>query len=73
MNKYTKPLLWPVIFFDITKNEFGLSAVEYVNTFFFDKAKDVGYLNEMKTRADDLGIKSLLIIIRKLMIKKVYV
>jgi len=48
-------------FFDITKNKFGLSAVEYVNTFFFDKAKDVGYLNEMKTRADDLGIKSLLI------------
>ena len=48
-------------FFDITKNKFGLSAVEYVNIFFFDKANDNGYLNEMKTRADDLGIKSLLI------------
>ena len=48
-------------FFDITKNKFGLSAVEYVNVFFFDKANDIGYLNEMKTRADDLGIKSLLI------------
>ncbi len=48
-------------FFDITKNKFGLSAVEYVNVFFFDKANDSGYLNEMKTRADDLGIKSLLI------------
>ena len=48
-------------FFDITKNKFGLSAVEYVNVFFFDKANDNGYLNEMKIRADDLGIKSLLI------------
>ena len=48
-------------FSDITKNKFGLSAVEYVNVFFFDKANDKGYLNEMKIRADDLGIKSLLI------------
>ena len=48
-------------FFDITKNKFGLSAVEYVNVFFFDKANDKNYLKEMKVRADDLGIKSLLI------------
>ena len=48
-------------FYDITKNKFGLSAVEYVNTFFFDKARDKIYLNEMKKRADDLGIESLLI------------
>ena len=48
-------------FYDITKNKFGLSAVEYVNTFFFDKAKDKIYLNKMKMRADDLGIESLLI------------
>ena len=48
-------------FYDITKNKFGLSAVEYVNTFFFDKAGDKMYLNEMKKRADDLGIESLLI------------
>ena len=48
-------------FFDITKNKFGLSAVEYVNSFFFEKAEDKVYLNEMKMRADDLGIESLLI------------
>ena len=48
-------------FYDITKNKFGLSAVEYVNTFFFDKAKDQNYLKEMKLRADDLGVISLLI------------
>ena len=32
-----------------------------MNVLFFDKANDSGYLNEMKIRADDLGIKSLLI------------
>ena len=48
-------------FYSIAKNEFGISAVEYVNSFFFDKAKNVSYLKEMKTRADDLGVKSLLI------------
>ena len=48
-------------FYSIAKNEFGISAVEYVNSFFFDKAKNITYLKEMKTRADDLGVKSLLI------------
>ncbi|MDP6499548.1 MAG: sugar phosphate isomerase/epimerase family protein [Candidatus Marinimicrobia bacterium] len=48
-------------FYSIAKNEFGISAVEYVNSFFFDKAKNLTYLQEMKTRADDLGVKSLLI------------
>ena len=48
-------------FCSVAKNEFGISAVEYVNSFFFDKAKNVSYLKEMKTRADDLGVKSLLI------------
>ena len=43
------------------KNEFGISAVEYVNQFFKDKATDQGYLNELKKRCDDLGVKSLLI------------
>ena len=45
------------------KNEFGISAVEYVNQFFKDKAKDSGYLSEMKKRAEDNGVKSLLIMI----------
>ena len=48
-------------FYSIAKNEFGISAVEYVNSFFFDKAKNISYLKEMKTRANDLGVKSLLI------------
>jgi len=45
----------------ITREKFGLDAVEYVNSFFFDKAKDLSYLQEMKSRADDYGVSSLLI------------
>ena len=45
----------------VAKNDFGLDAVEYVNSFFLDKAQDQSYLKEMKQRADDLGVKSLLI------------
>ena len=48
-------------FYSIAKNKFDISAVEYVNSFFFDKAKNLTYLKEMKMRADDLGVKSLLI------------
>ena len=43
------------------KNDFGIDAVEYVNQFFMDKAQDQAYLKELKTRCDDLGVKSLLI------------
>jgi sugar phosphate isomerase/epimerase len=43
------------------KNDFGISAVEYVNQFFKDKAKDQAYLTELKKRCDDLGVTSVLI------------
>lgn len=43
------------------KNEFGISAVEYVNQFFMDKAKDTLYLADLKKRCDDLGVTSVLI------------
>jgi sugar phosphate isomerase/epimerase len=39
----------------------GIRAIEYVNIFFQDKANDAKYLTEMKKRADDLGVKSVLI------------
>lgn len=45
------------------KKEFGIEAVEYVNQFFKDKANDDKYLAEMKQRAADQGVKSLLIMI----------
>lgn len=40
---------------------YGLDAVEYVNVFFFDRAQDISYLNEMRTRAQGEGVKNLLI------------
>ncbi|WP_020532065.1 sugar phosphate isomerase/epimerase family protein [Flexithrix dorotheae] len=45
------------------KNDFGISAVEYVNQFFKDKGKDKAYLGEMKKRAADNGVKSVLIMV----------
>jgi L-ribulose-5-phosphate 3-epimerase len=50
-------------FAKVAKEEFGIEAVEYVNQFFKDKAKDESYLNEMKKRAEEHGVKSLLIMI----------
>ena len=47
----------------VAKEEFGINAVEYVNQFFKDKAKDTSYLAEMKKRAKDYGVKSRLIMI----------
>ncbi|MEO2034301.1 MAG: sugar phosphate isomerase/epimerase family protein [Planctomycetaceae bacterium] len=45
------------------KNDFGIEAVEYVNSFFKDKAKDASYLAEMNSRAADNGVTQLLIMI----------
>lgn len=45
------------------RNEFGLDAVEYVNAFFFDKAQDRLYIAELKSRAADHGVQSLLIMV----------
>jgi sugar phosphate isomerase/epimerase len=39
----------------------GIDAVEYVNQFFKDKATDMTYLKEMKSRADGEGVRSVLI------------
>ena len=43
--------------------EFGIDAVEYVNQFFKDKAKDAEYLRELNQRCSDAGVKSLLIMV----------
>ena len=45
----------------VTREVYGLDAVEYVNSFFKDKARDEKYLNQLKKRCDDHGIESLLI------------
>jgi L-ribulose-5-phosphate 3-epimerase len=50
-------------FAKIAKEKFGIEAVEYVNQFFKDKAKDESYLAEMKKRTSDLGVTNVLIMI----------
>jgi len=42
-------------------HDHGIHGIEYVNQFFMDKAKDEAYLGEMKKRAADLGVTSLII------------
>ena len=41
--------------------ENGIMGIEYVNQFFMDKAEDMAYLGEMKTRAEGQGVQSVLI------------
>lgn len=47
----------------IARERFGLDAVEYVNQFFKDKAKDHAYLKILKKRCEDHNVKSLLILV----------
>jgi L-ribulose-5-phosphate 3-epimerase len=51
----------PLDFARIARQDFGIEGIEYVNQFFKDKARDEKYLGELKKRADDHGVKSLLI------------
>ncbi len=61
LGAYLKGDLTNLDFPRIARQEFDLDAVEYVNTFFFDRARDERYLSELKTIADGEGVKSLLI------------
>lgn len=47
----------------IAKETYGLDAVEYVSTFFRDKAEDTEYLTKLKNECDKYGVKSLLIMV----------
>lgn len=51
----------PMDFAKIAKEEFGINAIEYVNQFYKGKAEDQAFLADLKKRADDHGVKSLLI------------
>ena len=51
------PLDFPVI----ARQDFGIEAVEYVNTFFFSRARDEKFLTELKNRCDGEGVRSVLI------------
>jgi sugar phosphate isomerase/epimerase len=46
-----------------TARSLGIGAVEYVNSFFKDRAGDEAYLADMRRRAADEGVQSLLIMV----------
>ena len=48
-------------FAKVTKQEFNINSIEYVNQIFKAKAEDMDYLKDLKKRADDLGVKTNLI------------
>jgi len=47
----------------VARERYDIGAVEYVNSFFKDKACDWTYLTELRSRADDVGVSNLLIMI----------
>ncbi len=47
----------------IARDEYGIDGIEFVNQFFKDKAHDSTYLKGLKTRANDLGVTCVLIMI----------
>ncbi len=51
------PLNFPVV----ARQEFDIDAIELVNTFYFDRAKDIAYLTDLIGRADGEGVSILLI------------
>jgi L-ribulose-5-phosphate 3-epimerase len=51
----------PLYFAQLSRERFGIDAIEYVNTFYFDKAENRQYLNELKNIADNEGVRSVLI------------
>ena len=51
----------PLYFPRLARQKFGIDAVEYVNTFYFDKANDQDYLNQLKDVSDGEGVRNVLI------------
>ena len=50
-------------FAKIAREDFGIGAIEFVNSFFKDKAKDMDYLKDLNQRAKDHGVIHHLIMI----------
>lgn len=48
-------------FITAARQDYGIEAVEYVNSFFFDRAEEIEYLKQMIERCDGEGVRSLLI------------
>lgn len=50
-------------FASVARNEYGIGAVEYVNSFYADRGTDETFWIQMRERADNEGVKSLLIMV----------
>ena len=53
----------PIDFASIAKNDYDISAIEYVNQFYTENAKDEKFWKEMTTRASDVGVESLIMMV----------
>lgn len=53
--------LKPVDFPTIAKRDYGITAVEYVNVFYFSKKNDKQFWYDLRKQCDEQGVKSLLI------------
>ncbi len=51
----------PINFPVVARQDYGIDAVELVNTFYFDRAEDMTYLADLKGRADGEGVSFLII------------
>ena len=51
----------PLKFAEISHQNLGINAIEYVNQFYMDKKNDDAYLKDLKKVADDHGVTSVLI------------
>ena len=51
----------PLHFAELAKASYGVDAIEYVNSFYKDKIGDASYIAQLRRRADDSGVRSLLI------------
>ena len=53
----------PLDFAKIARDDFGIDAIEYVTQFYADRGNDPDYINELKKRAEDHGVRSVLIMV----------
>lgn len=60
-DKLLQGSLKPIDFPSIAKNQFGISAIELVNTFYFSKASDEAFWQDYKAKCDELGVSCQLI------------
>lgn len=60
---YTDGEADPMDFPSIARNEFGIEGLEYVNTFYYEKINETGYLSELKNKCESEGVESVLIMV----------